>query len=74
MLRGAFCAATAAALWLGFVGEGAAAVPSIRNPIRFSETPADYRLAPPRLDEHGADLRRWLAQSDGAGPDLGGAP
>jgi len=36
-------------------------VPSVRNPIRFSETPADYRLRPPELDEHGEELRRWLA-------------
>ncbi|GAB3347273.1 CaiB/BaiF CoA-transferase family protein [Modestobacter lapidis] len=43
------------------VGEGRAAVPSVRNPIRFSETPADYRLPPPGLDEHGAVLRDWLA-------------
>src|ERR687889_1344455 len=43
------------------VGEGAGAVPSVRNPIRFSETPADYRLRPPRLDEHGDEIRRWLA-------------
>jgi crotonobetainyl-CoA:carnitine CoA-transferase CaiB-like acyl-CoA transferase len=42
------------------VGEGAAAVPSVRNPIRFSETPPDYRLPPPSLDEHGAEIRRWL--------------
>ena len=42
------------------VGEGAAAVPSVRNPIRFSETPADYRLPPPGLDEHGEEIRRWL--------------
>jgi crotonobetainyl-CoA:carnitine CoA-transferase CaiB-like acyl-CoA transferase len=44
------------------VGEGAAAVPSVRNPITFSETPADYRLPPPALDEHGAEIRRWLAE------------
>src|SRR3954469_10731350 len=42
------------------VGEGAAAVPSVRNPITFSSTPADYRLPPPRLDEHGGEIRRWL--------------
>jgi crotonobetainyl-CoA:carnitine CoA-transferase CaiB-like acyl-CoA transferase len=42
------------------VGEGAAAVPSVRNPIRFSETPPDYRLPPPSLDEHGEEIRRWL--------------
>jgi crotonobetainyl-CoA:carnitine CoA-transferase CaiB-like acyl-CoA transferase len=43
------------------VGEGGAAVPSVRNPIRFSATPADYRLPPPRLDEHGAEIREWLS-------------
>jgi crotonobetainyl-CoA:carnitine CoA-transferase CaiB-like acyl-CoA transferase len=43
------------------VGEGEAAVPTVRNPIRFSATPPDYRLPPPALDEHGAELRRWLA-------------
>lgn len=42
------------------VGEGASAVPSVRNPITFSTTPADYRLPPPRLDEHGDEIRRWL--------------
>jgi crotonobetainyl-CoA:carnitine CoA-transferase CaiB-like acyl-CoA transferase len=47
------------------VGEGAAAVPSVRNPIRFSETPPDYRLPPPGLDEHGAEIRRWLSESPG---------
>src|ERR687890_1995489 len=43
------------------VGEGATAVPSVRNPITFSSTPAGYRLPPPRVDEHGAEIRRWLA-------------
>src|SRR4051794_28637519 len=43
------------------VGEGEAAVPSVRNPIRFSETPPDYRLPPPSLDEHGDQIRRWLS-------------
>ena len=50
------------------VGEGASAVPSVRNPIRFSETPPDYRLPPPTLDEHGEEIRRWL----GAPPREGG--
>ncbi|MGY1727902.1 CaiB/BaiF CoA transferase family protein [Geodermatophilus sp. SYSU D01062] len=45
-------------------GEGDAAVPSIRNPIRFSETAARYRLPPPALDEHGAEIRRWLAEGE----------
>ena len=43
------------------VGEGAAAVPSVRHPIRFSATPAGYRLPPPGVDEHGAEVRAWLA-------------
>ena len=43
------------------VGEGDAAVPSVRNPIRFSETAPEYRLPPPGLDEHGAEIRKWLA-------------
>ncbi len=41
-------------------GEGEAAVPSARNPITFSETPASYRLPPPALDEHGDEIRAWL--------------
>ncbi|MCZ2816087.1 CaiB/BaiF CoA transferase family protein [Modestobacter sp. VKM Ac-2984] len=48
------------------VGEGEAGVPSVRHPITFSETPADYRLPPPALDEHGAELRRWLATEEDA--------
>jgi crotonobetainyl-CoA:carnitine CoA-transferase CaiB-like acyl-CoA transferase len=44
------------------VGEGDSAVPSVRNPIRFSDTPADYLRPPPGLDEHGDDIRRWLAE------------
>ncbi len=43
------------------VGRGDSAVPSVRNPIRMSATPPDYRLPPPALDEHGAEIRRWLA-------------
>jgi crotonobetainyl-CoA:carnitine CoA-transferase CaiB-like acyl-CoA transferase len=43
------------------VGEGDAAVPSVRNPITFSETPVRYDRPPPRLDEHGEEIRAWLA-------------
>ena len=46
------------------VGEGGTGVPSIRNPIRFSDTAAQYRLPPPGLDEHGAEIRRWLAEGE----------
>lgn len=37
-------------------------VPTTRHPIRFSETPAVYRLPPPGLDEHGEELRSWLKE------------
>ncbi|MGH3356301.1 MAG: CaiB/BaiF CoA transferase family protein [Nocardioidaceae bacterium] len=43
------------------VGQGDAAVPSVRNPITFSATPARYDLPPPGLDEHGEQLRAWLS-------------
>ncbi|MFE2941218.1 CaiB/BaiF CoA transferase family protein [Streptomyces sp. NPDC059255] len=43
------------------VGEGDRAVPTTRHPIRFSGTPARYTLPPPELDEHGAEIRAWLA-------------
>ena len=46
------------------VGEGDRAVPTTRHPIRFSETPATYRLPPPELDEHGAELRKWLGEKN----------
>jgi crotonobetainyl-CoA:carnitine CoA-transferase CaiB-like acyl-CoA transferase len=41
-------------------GEGDRAMPTTRHPIRFSATPAGYRLPPPELDEHGVELRKWL--------------
>lgn len=51
------------------VGEAGAAMPSIRNPITFSATPARYQLPPPALDEHGAVLRAWLAAPAGRDDD-----
>jgi crotonobetainyl-CoA:carnitine CoA-transferase CaiB-like acyl-CoA transferase len=45
------------------IGDGDAMVPSVRNPITFSETPTDYRLPPPGLDEHGDEIRAWLKGS-----------
>jgi crotonobetainyl-CoA:carnitine CoA-transferase CaiB-like acyl-CoA transferase len=39
-------------------------VPTTRHPIRFSATPAHYELPPPALDEHGAELRKWLQEGD----------
>lgn len=43
------------------IGDGDRRIPSVRHPITLSDTPADYRRPPPQLDEHGDDLRRWLA-------------
>jgi len=43
------------------VGEGERAVPMARHPITFSATPARYALPPPELDEHGAEVRKWLS-------------
>ncbi|MGY1500757.1 CaiB/BaiF CoA transferase family protein [Streptomyces sp. QTS52] len=43
------------------VGEGERSVPMVRHPITFSDTPARYELPPPELDEHGPELRKWLA-------------
>jgi crotonobetainyl-CoA:carnitine CoA-transferase CaiB-like acyl-CoA transferase len=49
-------------------GQGAAARPGIRHPVLFSATPASYRLPPPALDEHGEQIRAWLAGlPEGAG-------
>ncbi|RTL65741.1 MAG: CoA transferase [Pseudonocardiaceae bacterium] len=45
-------------------GIGDRAVPTTRHPIRFSATPAHYPLPPPRLDEHGAELREWLTPQE----------
>jgi crotonobetainyl-CoA:carnitine CoA-transferase CaiB-like acyl-CoA transferase len=52
------------------VGEGPRATPTTRHPVRFSASPAAYHLPPPELDEHGAELRKWL--SGGSGPDDSG--
>lgn len=49
------------------IGEGDAAVPSIRHPVTFGATPARHVLPPPELDEHGAAIRAWLA-GDADGP------
>jgi crotonobetainyl-CoA:carnitine CoA-transferase CaiB-like acyl-CoA transferase len=49
-------------------GHGEHAVPGIRNPIRFSHTPPRYELPPPVLDEHGAQIRRWLTDPDATRP------
>jgi crotonobetainyl-CoA:carnitine CoA-transferase CaiB-like acyl-CoA transferase len=45
-------------------GDGASAVPGIRNPLRFSATAARYDLPPPGLDEHGKQIRAWLTDRE----------
>jgi crotonobetainyl-CoA:carnitine CoA-transferase CaiB-like acyl-CoA transferase len=35
-------------------------VPTIRNPIRMSASPARYDLPPPELNAHGDEIRAWL--------------
>jgi crotonobetainyl-CoA:carnitine CoA-transferase CaiB-like acyl-CoA transferase len=42
-------------------------VRTARSPMRLSDTPASVRVRPPRLGEHDAELRAWLA--DGASSD-----
>jgi crotonobetainyl-CoA:carnitine CoA-transferase CaiB-like acyl-CoA transferase len=49
-------------------GEGDRTRPSMRHPVTFSATPASYPLAPPELDEQGDEIRTWLSEPDGAGP------
>ena len=46
------------------VGEGDAAVPSVRNPIRSPRRRPDYRLPPPALDEHGDEIRALAGRAD----------
>ncbi len=47
-------------------GSGATARPTIRHPLTFSATAPRYDLPPPALDEHGGEIRKWLA--DGQTP------
>jgi crotonobetainyl-CoA:carnitine CoA-transferase CaiB-like acyl-CoA transferase len=39
---------------------------SVRNPIRLSATPPEYRLPPPALGEHTAEVLDWLAKRESA--------
>jgi hypothetical protein len=46
-------------------GTGERTRPTMRHPVAFSKTPASYPLAPPELDEQGAEIREWLRSSPG---------
>jgi crotonobetainyl-CoA:carnitine CoA-transferase CaiB-like acyl-CoA transferase len=48
-------------------GDGSAGVPTIRHPVAYSRTPPSYPLPPPALDEHGEQIRAWLAAGPGSG-------
>jgi len=56
-------------------GQGEAAVPTIRHPLTFSATAPRYELPPPGLDEHGEQIRAWLAApAAGRSPGLQTSP
>ena len=38
----------------------AGGVPTVRNPLTMSGTPTRHELAPPKLNEHGEEIREWL--------------
>lgn len=38
-------------------------VPSVRNPVRYSATPPNYRHPPPALGADAAEIRAWLQDS-----------
>jgi crotonobetainyl-CoA:carnitine CoA-transferase CaiB-like acyl-CoA transferase len=43
----------------------AGSVDLVANPLRFSESPVSYRLPPPKLGEHSAEIQRdWLGDAD----------
>jgi crotonobetainyl-CoA:carnitine CoA-transferase CaiB-like acyl-CoA transferase len=46
-------------------GTGDRTRPTMRHPVIFSKTPPSYPLAPPELDEHGEQIRAWLAAEEG---------
>ncbi len=44
-------------------GHGASALPGIRNPITFSQTPVSYDMAPPDHDGHREPILAWLGRN-----------
>ncbi len=55
-------------------GAGPAGLPTIRHPVSYSATPPRYDLPPPGLDEHGSQIRAWLAERAGGEHHGGGRP
>ena len=54
-------------------GEGETAMPTVRHPVIYSATPPSYTLPPPRLDEHGEQIRAWLSSPATAGARQAGS-
>jgi len=48
---------------VAMAGAGQAALPTIRHPVTYSQTVPRYELPPPALDEHGSQIRAWLADT-----------
>jgi crotonobetainyl-CoA:carnitine CoA-transferase CaiB-like acyl-CoA transferase len=46
----------------------AGGVPQVADPIRLSSTPVSYRLAPPTLGEHTAEVLAWLGTAPAGDP------
>ena len=44
-------------------GDPDTGIPTIRHPVGYSATPPSYPLPPPAVDEHGDQIRAWLAES-----------
>ena len=65
--------ALAERLGLGPVTD-AGGVAQVANPIGLSATPASYRLAPPALGEHTAEVLRWLGTPPPGDPGAVPAP
>jgi len=55
-------------------GTGEAGLPTIRHPVTYSRTPPRYDLPPPGLDEHGSQIRAWLADRGAPGGRPDGPP
>ncbi|MFN0160468.1 MAG: CoA transferase, partial [Burkholderiales bacterium] len=42
----------------------AGSVPMVGNPIRYSDTPIEYKAPPPLLGQHTDEVLRWLNYDD----------
>ena len=51
------------------VGYGDEAVPMIRHPISFSQTPPSYNLPPPTLGQDNEQIRAWLSKTPRIDPE-----